>query len=121
MKNDLQDLLIYKQIFVVIKDLHPRIAKFEKQYKYTLGNKIMDQAINSATLIFEIAHSHDNQIRSKKVNDLIIKLHLVTFLVRIANELNQFKKTESYLYVSENIVNVLMQAEGWKKYILAKK
>ena len=51
------------------------------------------------------------------VDEIAKNIDLLLIHVRICNELKQFGKEDSYLYVSENLIDISNQAERWKKYL----
>ncbi len=110
-------LPIYNSAVNCLKDLYQRIPKFTKQYKYLLGGKLIEYNIRIISLIFEISNSRDKEERIVLVDEIAKNTDLLMIHVRICNELKQFGKDSSYLYVSENLVDISSQTERWKKYL----
>jgi IS4 transposase len=111
------NLPIYNSAVNCLKDLYKRIPKFDKQYKYLLGGKLVEYNTKIITLIFEISNSRDSAQRSDLCSEILKNADLMMIHARICNDLKQFGKEESYLYVSENLVNISDQAEKWKKHL----
>jgi len=97
--------------------LYQRIPKFAKQYKYLLGGKLIEYNTKLISLIFEISNSRNKEERMALVDEIAKNIDLLLIHVRICNELKQFGKEDSYLYVSENLIDISNQAERWKKYL----
>ena len=111
------NLPIYNSSVNCLKDFYQRIPKFAKQYKYLLGGKLIEYNTKIISLIFEISNSRDKEERIRLVDEIEKNLDLLLIHVRICNELKQFGVESSYLYVSENLIDISNQAERWKKYL----
>jgi len=110
-------LPIYNLAVNCLKDLYQRIPKFDKQYKYLLGGKLVECNTKIISLIFEISNSKDGSERQALCEEILKNVDLMIIHARICNDLKQFGKDEAYIYVSENLVNISNQAEKWKKYL----
>jgi len=93
------------------------VPRFAKQYKYLLGGKLIEYNTKIISLIFEISNSRDSKERIMLVDEIAKNIDLLLIHTRICNDLKQFGKESSYLYVSENLVDISNQAERWKKYL----
>jgi len=111
------NLPIYNSAVNCMKDLYKRIPKFTKQYKYLLGGKLIEYNTKIISLIFEISNSRDKEERLTLVNEIEKNIDFLLIHARICNELKQFGKESSYLYVSENLIDISNQVERWKKYL----
>ena len=110
-------LPIYNSSVNCLKDFYQRIPKFAKQYKYLLGGKLIEYNTKIISLIFEISNSRDKEERRVLADEIAKTLDLLMIHVRVCNDLKQFGKEDSYLYVSENLVDISNQAEKWRKYL----
>lgn len=61
-------------MFFLLKDLYERVPKFSKQYKYLLGEKMLECCIESIVLINQISDEKDNEKR-------IIYIYTATFKI----------------------------------------
>ena len=111
------NLPIYNSSVNCLKDFYQRIPKFAKQYKYLLGGKLIEYNTKIISLIFEISNSRNKEERMMLVDEIAENINLLLIHVRVCNELKQFGKESSYLYVSENLIDISNQAERWKKYL----
>jgi len=95
--------------------LYIRVPKFSKQYKYMLGEKILECCVESLSCIQEISMERDRQARKDLLEIILKNMNNLLLYLRIANELNQLGKKEAYYHLSSKIVEVVNQAENWKK------
>jgi len=111
------NLPIYNSSVNCLKDFYQRIPKFSKQYKYLLGGKLIEYNTEIISLIFEISNSRNKEERIILINKIEKNIDLLLVCARICNELKLFGKDSSYLYISQNLVDISNQAEKWKKYL----
>ena len=109
-------LPIYNTAFSILKELYIRVPKFGKQYKYTLGNRLLDASQEIVLLIIQA--NNDRQIRLQKIDELRKNADSLTILSRIGDELNQWGGEKTYLSFAEKIISLSKQAEGWRKTTL---
>ncbi len=109
-------LPIYNTAFSILQELYIRVPKFGKQYKHTLGNRLLDASQEIALLIIQA--NNDRTVRIQKIDELRKHAELLTILSRIGNELNQWGGEKIYLSFAEKIVSLSKQAEGWRKTTL---
>ena len=107
-------LPIYTAVFGFLKELYMRVPKFAKQYKYLLGEKLIGYTIDIISLIIE-ANNQRGVERQRTLTNLAEILELLILYVRMAEELNQWGSQKAYLFLSEKLVNISIQAEGWRK------
>jgi hypothetical protein len=110
-------LPIYVEAQRILLEFYNRIPKFDKQYKYFLGGKLIEYSTNIVAVIMEINNSRDKQERINLMHQLEKNLDMLLVYTRIAYDLKQIKSDDSYMFLSEKIINVLKQSEGWKKYL----
>jgi len=108
-------LPIYIEAFSLLKEFYERVPKFSKQYKYTLGTELTQTSVKVVQTIITINSTWDKETRLELLDRLVLKLENMIIHLRIANELNQLGGKRQYLFLSEKIVSLVRQAEGWKK------
>jgi hypothetical protein len=113
-------LPIYNSVFLLLKDLYERVPKFAKQYKYLLGEKMLDCCVSNILLITQISEEKENEKRIILISKIAYNTNNLLTYTRIANELNQFGKESVYFFLSEKILNILDQTENWKKFLQKK-
>ncbi len=112
------ELKIYNSALFLLKDLYERVPKFNKQYKYLLGDKLIRCNVE---ILKEISKANNEKIKIQRVKHLDMILEYVDEIfiyVRIAEELKQFKSSTVYPYLIEKLSEVSRQATGWRKLYL---
>jgi hypothetical protein len=110
-------LRIYTQAFAVLKEMYQRIPKFEKQYKYFLGERMMEDCVSIIKSIIRANGLREKEPRQREIENLCLEIEMLITDLRIANELRQWRGEKQYLYLSEMAVDLAKQAESWKKYV----
>jgi hypothetical protein len=106
-------LPIYNVAFDLLKELHIRVPKLNKQYKYTLGSSLISANIECIRLIV-FANNKPTTERKEILSELIWKAEEIIILLRVAEELKLFSSIKDYLLLVENVTNLARQAEGWR-------
>ena len=76
--------------------------------------------IESIIVINQISEEKDNEKRIVYVSEIHKCMSELLVYVRVANELNQLGKESAYFFLSEKILEILNQAENWKKFLQKK-
>jgi hypothetical protein len=118
--SNYSQLPIYNSVFFLLKDLYERVPKFSKQYKYILGEKMLDCCIETILLITQISEEKENEKRLIYISNIAEKMNNLLTYTRIANELNQFGKESVYFFLAEKILDIVNQTENWKKFLQKK-
>ena len=113
-------LQIYNSVFFLLNDLYERVPKFSKQYKYLLGEKMLDCCVKTIVLITQISEEKDNEKRIFYISKISEYINTLLIYIRLANELNQLGKESTYFFLSEKILDILNQTENWKKFLQKK-
>ena len=109
-------LPIYNKAYGILREFYVRVPKFGKQYKYFLGNDLIKYAVEIIKIIIKANSERDKKRRTELIEYLCLTTEMLITQLRIANELRQLGGQKSYLYLSELVVDLSKQAEGWKKY-----
>ncbi len=113
-------LPIYNSAFGLLRDLYIRVPKFDKQYKYFLGERLLSANTDVIRLILEINNEWGKEKRKELMGELLWGTESIIIYLRIANELKQLGGEKSYLYMLEKAVGLSKQAEGWRKSVSTK-
>ena len=113
-------LPIYNSILLLLKDLYERVPKFSKQYKYILGEKMLDCCTKTIILINQISEERDYEKRIVYLSKISENINILLVYIRLANELNQLGKENVYFFLSEKVLDILNQTENWKKFLQKK-
>ena len=111
-----EHLPLYNKAFSILREFHIRVPKFAKQYKYSLGGRLLDLSTKIIELIIRANGERENEQRAEMIERLCLHIEILIIQLRIANELKQLGGQRPYLYLSELVIDLSKQAEGWRKY-----
>jgi hypothetical protein len=103
-------LPIYRTAFDLAVHIEKIVRHFSRYHKYSLGTELRE---NSRHILERIIEANNNLEREHILLKLREELEKFKVLVRLCHESGGFSSTRSYLYVSEQIVNLAKQNEGW--------
>ena len=108
-----EHLPIFRASFDLAVHIEKIVKNFSRYHKYTLGTELRNQSRRIVESVIE-ANSNRNH-RKEHLLALREKLEQLKVLARLCHESGAFQSTRSYLYVSEKIVGIAKQNEGWLK------
>lgn len=108
-------LKIYNSTIFLLKDFYERLPKFNKQYKYLLGERIVDCLVGITMSITKANNERFARKRVAIIDEILAKVDELFVYVRIAEELKLFSSTNTYPYLIEKINDIGKQATGWRK------
>jgi stage III sporulation protein SpoIIIAA len=103
-------LPIYRTSFDLAVHIEKIVRNFSRYHKYSLGTELRE---NSRRILERIIEANNSQNRETILLQLREDLEKFKVLVRLCHQSGGFSNTKSYLYVSEQIVNLAKQNEGW--------
>jgi hypothetical protein len=103
-------LPIYRTAFDLAVHVEKIVRHFSRYHKYSLGTELRE---NSRRILERIIEANNSQNRETILLQLREDLEKFKVLVRLCHQSGGFSNTKSYLYVSEQIVNLAKQNEGW--------
>ena len=106
-----RELPIIQKALDLSKELVPRAARFPKEYKYVLGDRIMNQVLDIQDLLIKAAYS---KRKSAHLDEANIRLEQLRFLLRLTNELGGMAN-KGYAHVSKLVDELGRQIGGWRK------
>lgn len=113
-----EHLPIYRTAFDLAVHIEKIVRHFSRYHKYTLGTQLRESSQDILKRIIEANTSRD---REPLLLQLRQELEWFKFLARLCHESGGFASTKAYLYVSEQIVNLAKQNEGWLKETRARR
>jgi hypothetical protein len=103
-------LPIYRTAFDLAVHIEKIVRHFSRYHKYSLGTELRE---NSRRILERIIEANNSQNRESILLQLREDLEKFKVLVRLCHQSGGFSSTRSYLYVSEQVVNLAKQNEGW--------
>jgi len=89
----------------------PRIAKFPRNLRYTLGERIENKLFSLLDLLIEAQYSKDKANVLKKAN---MEIEQMRYLFRLSYDL-QLINTKTYELSSRHLLDIGAQVGGWIK------
>jgi hypothetical protein len=99
------------KLYDIILWLIPQIEKFNRDYKFTLGDRIISNLLNSLEIIIEAVYTKEKYQLLKRLNLQIEKLR---YLIRLSKDLRALN-LKKYAYISNEINELGKMVGGWIK------
>jgi len=113
-------LEIYKKTFEFLKYYSHLFSNFQKEYRYTIGEKLLDRIIEFIVLIYNANDAKDNEVRFKILTDMKNKLQYINIGLRLSDALHCIS-SEKYENSIQFVFEIEKQLSGWIKYTNEKK
>ena len=107
-----EHLPIYLKLYQLTKYLYERIRNFSKQYKYTIGEDILNLNWQCLDLVLE-ANSLPNKLKHSKILKLSINFDKLKIRLRMAQEINLISKKQFIHIQSYYIREIGEMIGGW--------
>ena len=105
-----EHLPIYKATFDLAVHVEKIVRHFSRYHKYTLGTELRNL---SRQILENIIDANNTPNREPILLELRTTLEKFQVVVRLCHQSGGFASTRAYLYVSEKVVNISKQNEGW--------
>lgn len=113
--NQSQHLPLYFKFYQLIKFLYKRIRNFPKEYKYTLGQNILDLNWQCLDLVLE-ANALPNEKKYPRILELSIAFDKLKIRLRMVQEINLISKRQ-FIHVQTYYVKEIGEMiGGWSKW-----
>ena len=106
-----EELKIYKDASELIKRVFIIVKQFPRDYKFTIGTRIQNTALDCIDLIYR-ASRHRN--KKEDLDNLVASLDFLSYLIRISKDMNIVTERQYGLFI-ERSVPCVKQASGWLK------
>jgi hypothetical protein len=107
-------LPVYKKTFELLLELHKLYPNFDRKYKFGLCSDLLVCVKNSLLLIVRV----NNQTQKLDLlQELLFCFEEIQIQIRLLKCLNIIKKS-SYFNLSEMLINIVKQCEGWRSYVV---
>lgn len=102
-------LPIYKATYDFLLRIMSVISHFPKEYKYTIGERIQDTAINMVVAIYRANSTKD---KIPHLQELEENVQMIYLFLRITHDI-KILPTQKFASLVEMIDSVSTQAKGW--------
>jgi len=110
-----QHLPLYLKIYQLIKFLYERVRNFPKEYKYTLGENILNLSWRCLDLVLE-ANISPNEKKHPKILELSITFDKLKIRLRMAQELDLISKRQFVHIQTYYIKEIGEMIGGWLRW-----
>ena len=108
----IEDLITFKKTYDFLLWLKPKIEKFSKAHKYSLGIRLEDEMIELLRKIIEANYSKEG--KKKLIREAIIQYEIIKILIRISKDFKLIS-LKQYEYASEKLLEIGKLLGGWHK------
>lgn len=103
------NLPVYKASYDLLIQLFIMVHNMNKEYKYSLGEKLKNEAIN---LIINIYKANTVYKKDENINNARENLEVIRLLIRILRDMNQIS-INKYISLNMDIEDISKQLLGW--------
>jgi hypothetical protein len=104
-------LPIYRITYELLQRIVDATTHFPRDFKFTLGQKMKDEAIELVVLIYRANSSKSKEIH---INSMLERLQVIELLLRLSLDMRVLP-AKNYAAIVEMIESLGKQASGWKK------
>ena len=108
MKNELPAV---QKAYDLGKEILPRVAKYPKEYRYSLGERLNDNALDIIELLVQATYTRE---KARLLDQANVKLERMRFLLRLSHELGALS-TKGFEHVMKMVTELGRQIGGWRK------
>jgi hypothetical protein len=91
--------------------LLPHVGKFDRQHRFTLGNRLEEGVLEVLELLVEASYTREKQPLLRRAN---LRLERLRYLVRLAKDLRQLS-LKQYEFAARAMNEIGMEIGGWAK------
>ncbi len=102
-------LPIYKDCYDFLLRIMQVISHYPKEYKFTLGERIQNAAID---MVISIYRANSTKYKSQHIRSMLNYIQHLYLFLRISHDM-KIINTEKYSSIVLSIDNISRQAQGW--------
>jgi hypothetical protein len=110
-----ENLPLYLKFYQLIKYLYEGVRNFPKQYKYTLGENILDLGWKCLDLILE-TNALPNKEKYSKILELSVTFDNLKVRLRMTQEINLISKKQFVHIQTRYVKEIGEMIGGWLKW-----
>ncbi len=105
-------LNIYKKSFDFLVEITKQTTHFQRDFRYTLGEKLNNNAIDFIVWIYKANSAQNLNERAKFIKELLERLQYINVILRLSHELKNISK-DKYIELTLMTQDVEKQLNGW--------
>jgi len=105
------NLPVYKASYDLLVEIFQFVKSFNKEYKYTVGEKLKDETLE---MIMNIFRANSRQQKKEVIQRARENIEVIRVLLRLTKDLKQIN-INKFVTINEKIENVSKQLAGWQK------
>ena len=110
-----EDLSIYRSMYNLLMGLMDARNAFDKPYKFVVGDRLIDGALDCLSLIHFANEDRRKGAREEHLANFLIKFDILKSLIMVCRDRRQFKKETVLANVFLLVADVENQATAWRR------
>jgi len=111
-----QQLPLYLKLYQLVKCLYGIVRSMPRQYKYTLGEHILELAWRCLDLVIEI-NALPNSAKAAKIEELSVTFDKLKVRLRMAQEVRILSVGQVTHLTTYYLQEIGQMIGGWKKWV----
>ena len=112
-----EDLSIYRSMYNLLRQLIRARNQFDKTFKYVVGDRIVETALNCVSLIHYANEDRRTGARLQHLEKFLIEFDCLKTLIMVCRDEQQFKKSSVLADIFLLTADVESQAGKWRKSV----
>jgi len=109
-----EDLPVYQKMYQLLMILMDARNDFDKPYKYVVGDKMIDKALNCVSLIHYANEDRRTGARAEHLANFLMEFDILKTLIMVCRDRLQFKNSTVLGEVFIKTADVEDQASKWR-------
>ena len=106
------NLPVYKAAYDLFIEITSLRSKMKREYKFTIGERLMNAALD---LIINIYRANKSKDKKKRIADAQEQVELIRLLLRLLKDIKEIS-LKRFIAINEKIEMVSKQLTGWMQY-----
>ena len=108
-------LNVYKKSFDFLVELTRQTVHFQRDFRYTLGEKLNASAIEFIVRIYKANSAQNLMERADFIKDMLERLQYINVVLRLSCELKNMSK-DKYIGLTSMTQDIEKQLNGWRSH-----
>lgn len=105
------ELQVYKASYDLLKNIFELVKQFTKEYKYTIGEKLKNEALE---MMINIYRANTRQQKKEILQKARENLEVLRLLVRLSKDL-KIINVRHFVDINKQLEDISKQLSGWQK------